>query len=268
MALKPHLFVPIPITLKFDCHIIGRATGFLYRFMGKIYLVSNWHVLSGRNPFDGQPLRADGALPNNLDVILHRVRFSKSLPRQYVSSDKRTFDLNKVKFLQHPSYGQDVDVACIFIKTGLELDFGTEVICINDVKDSTNVANSVGDDVFILGFPLKNENTNNFAIWKRGSIATEYSFKYKEKHIFLVDSLTKDGMSGSPVVFISNYFSMPDGNMGISSTPMIKFLGVYSGREPSIEGSVPQLGLVWKSIYIEEIINGNVTGSSKEFGPC
>lgn len=268
MSLNAHTFTSAPITLKFNNDIIGYATGFFYRFNDKIYLVSNWHVLSGRNPHNSQPLDSNGCIPDKIDIIVHKSIFSNYLPIRYDKSENHSISLEKTKFLQHPLFGQDVDVAIIEFKKGSKLAYGSDILCINDIQQNKNIDNSVGDDVFILGFPIKSQRTNNFCIWKRGSIATEYSINYRNKESFLVDSITKSGMSGSPVIFMANNFRTLNGSMSISTSPVTKFLGVYSGREPSADGSVPQLGLVWKAKYIEEILIGKTYGSSKEFGSC
>ncbi len=35
---------------------LGTATGYIIYAKGKNYLITNWHVLSGRNPQNNQPL--------------------------------------------------------------------------------------------------------------------------------------------------------------------------------------------------------------------
>jgi hypothetical protein len=78
---------------------------------------------------------------------------------------------------------------------------------------------NVGSDVFILGFPLLPEYSGKFPIWKRGSIATEYTIPYRDRETFLVDSTTKDGMSGSPVIFRSTSFRTVEGAMQLYQPP-------------------------------------------------
>lgn len=48
--------VPISLTLKFGETVLGTATGFLYQWSTRTYLVSNWHVFSGRDCYTGNPI--------------------------------------------------------------------------------------------------------------------------------------------------------------------------------------------------------------------
>jgi len=38
---------------------------------GKNYLITNWHVLSGRNPSNDQPLNANGITPDQIAIWHH-----------------------------------------------------------------------------------------------------------------------------------------------------------------------------------------------------
>ncbi len=61
---------------------LGGATGFLYRYSGEIFLVSNYHVFSGRNALTGVPLDKEySALPSKLKVyfLLDQIEFPTSV---------------------------------------------------------------------------------------------------------------------------------------------------------------------------------------------
>src|SRR5438552_14598300 len=62
-----------------------------------------------------------------------------------------------------------------------------------------------------------------------------------QKH-FLVDAMTREGMSGAPVVTQSG-----------GST----FLGIYSGRLPD----EPEIGIVWRSTVVQELVERATRGS-------
>ncbi|GAB2925519.1 hypothetical protein [Streptomyces heilongjiangensis] len=51
--------------------LLGPATGFLVGFPGDYWLVTAWHVLSGRRSDNGEAMRDDGLRPDYL-----RVRFA------------------------------------------------------------------------------------------------------------------------------------------------------------------------------------------------
>ena len=118
----------------------------------------------------------------------------------------------------------------------------------------------MGDDVFVLGHPRRITN-DRLPIWKRASIATEISLDFDGKPMFLVDTLGDHGMSGSPVVR-----RQADGGVTESGAwqpmmqPAYKFLGIYSGRRRTGDADDAQLGIVWKSNVIEQIIYGRKRG--------
>lgn len=124
----------------------------------------------------------------------------------------------------------------------------------------------VGDDVFVLGYPFNLNGSREMPIWKRGSIATEPYFDLDNLPKVLIDTATRQGMSGSPVIFqriglIDNYI---DENTisDISIGTIRGFLGIYSGRIGSKDELQAQLGIVWKKKVIDEIVLGKVLGNT------
>ena len=49
---------------------LSNATCFFIRRKGKLYLVTNWHVVSGRNADTKRCLHPQGAIPNKLKICL------------------------------------------------------------------------------------------------------------------------------------------------------------------------------------------------------
>jgi len=106
----------------------------------------------------------------------------------------------------------------------------------------------IGKEVFVLGYPFGQLaiRLSPLPIWKRASIATELAYLVEELPMFLVDTATRMGMSGSPVVFILGEFQ--------------QFLGVYSGRIGAEDLGDVQLGRFWRSNLVPQIINEGVPG--------
>jgi hypothetical protein len=107
----------------------------------------------------------------------------------------------------------------------------------------------VSDDVFVLGYPYDVKGGGNFPIWKRASIATEPDLNYNFLPQMLVDTATRSGMSGSPVIFRrTGVHGLVDGKMVDSSSigTVEDFLGIYSGRYVGESKDDAQLGIVWK----------------------
>jgi hypothetical protein len=111
-------------------------------------------------------------------------------------------------------------------------------------------------DVFILGYPFELK-LPGFPVWKRGSIASEPDLVRLTDGYYLVDTASRRGMSGAPVILRSwtNHMTDP-GVMAISDRPLNRFIGVYSGRKQAGLFEA-QIGMVWHESYIDDIIDGN-----------
>jgi hypothetical protein len=77
--------------------------------------------------------------------------------------------------------------------SGLE-NFANE--CINTIDQEVGLEVCAGMDCFILGFPENLIGAANTPIWKRASIASEPYQQFP----YYVDSATRKGMSGAPVI--------------------------------------------------------------------
>jgi len=52
----------------------------------------------------------------------------------------------------------------------------------------------------VLGYPEGMIGPGRSPIWKRGSMASEPKYNWRDKPGFLIDTATRNGMSGAPVV--------------------------------------------------------------------
>ena len=116
--------------------------------------------------------------------------------------------------------------------------------CINDIPES-DIKEYPSKKVEVIGFPYGfnvSEYTNEYSpIWTSGFIASEPEINYEGKPVFLIDSRTREGNSGSPV------FIMNEHNNNFE----YKFLGIYSGRI----SKESDIGKVWKKQAIIELLN-------------
>ena len=255
---------------------LADATGFIYKRNGKQYLITNLHVVSGRDPCTGKILDIHKAIPELLisfpSLYEPKTRIIEKTA-QYLTS--KLYDKNNIPlWLIHPNYKRSIDIAVLPL---YNLNPPVNFFAINDIQ-SIDTRVSVADDIFVVGYPLAlgtNEN-KDFPIWKRASIASEPSINYFNdgRKAFVIDGTTREGMSGSPVFFYSNLTqtSTQDGGMffGMSPQRAFNFLGIYSGRlkghninDDTIEKE-SFLGLVWKRELIDEIIDGNMRDEAYE----
>ena len=237
--------VPIKTEFYFNETCLALGTSFIYSSKQKLYLVSTWHNYSGRDPITKQPLSSHGGIPNKIKCKL-------ILNQQLLGWNSFFFDLiandGTNKWIEHPTHGSKVDIAVLPIKLPSKFkSFPINKYSFDDMRVE------IAQDVFILGFPLGISGRKELPIWKKASIASEPGGNFP---VILVDTATKKGMSGSPVimlyrgVYIKERGKMnPDDWMGEGRL----FLGIYSGRVGEGEFEA-QLGIVWKQKLIDEII--------------
>jgi hypothetical protein len=244
------------LLLKCNGIVLRPATGFFYRKDGELYLVSNWHVFSGRNTVDSQPKHSKCYTPDAISFSFCTEDENGPL------WENCSFQVEQVDgtadWWQHPSLGQKVDVAVTKVPLAI----------VSKQKYSAETENSpiklaAGQDAFILGYPEGIRKQGNIPVWKRGSIASEPNLHTEDGKIILIDSATREGMSGSPV-FVVDRTSYIKTVEGISErATAAKLIGVYSGRYGAGELETVQLGLCWKTELIDEIIAGKAPGTNK-----
>jgi len=239
--------------------IFSTATAFIYLYNDKYYLITNWHNVTGRNPLNGEPLtERHSGIP---DIFLTYFRIlngggqSKLKKIRLYEDDEMT----KPIWLVHPEHKENVDVVAIEI----EIEENLLYSAINKSDFDNNILPEVGDDCFVIGYPFEDFRYLGLPIWKKASIATEPTVNEDQLPKILIDTATRPGLSGSPVIYqrigvhnvIDNKFS-DDSLIG----RIRGFLGIYSGRIGKDEIHA-QLGIVWKGIVIDQIIDGQIKGN-------
>jgi hypothetical protein len=186
--------------------------------------------------------------------MLHQKRMSEA--KQYTIRLNAEYD--RPKWRQH-KLGQDIDVAVLSCRAFPDDCVAYEVPRPNDVSD---MAFTVGMDAFVVGFPKGISNNGVLPIWKRASIATEPGLPHDGKPVFLIDSATREGMSGAPVFLrtLGGYWAT-SGDQQLVVGASSKFIGIYSGRYVANDELEAQLGRVWQKSAIDEIIENGVVGS-------
>jgi hypothetical protein len=78
-------------------------------------------------------------------------------------------------------------------------------------------------DVFVLGYPFGPGKTG-LPVWKRGSIASEPDLVPQVENYLLVDTASRPGMSGSPVILRTYGTHMSRGEITLTPGPANKFI--------------------------------------------
>jgi Trypsin-like peptidase domain len=258
-------FATCKINLFCRANKIGSASGFFYESKGRKFLVSNWHVFSGRDAVTNETIhKSKTALPDEIEIVYASVLsldestgLINVAPHQ-IKCKIKNVDL-KANWIELPNYDPKVDIAALSVSfmDGLKKPFMLTDMNLNNELEAT-----IGGDVFIVGFPLGLANNEFLPIWKRGSIASEPSVPFNREPLFLIDSATREGLSGSPVYLTSDGNS-PDaqGNVILGRARQYKFLGIYSGRVHDKDIFAAQIGRVFHAELLVTLTESGVFGS-------
>jgi hypothetical protein len=240
------------VTPTVNGHKLSDATGFLWLTDQEHYwLVTNWHVLSGRNQESGSCLHSSGGIPDSLTVFFQNLEV-KHDPIQ-VAINLRDGESSLWK--EHPQLGSKVDIAAV--RLDVPKMEQANYFPINAVPEM-KLRQRVGDRVFIVGFPFGRQGYG-FPIWKAGTFASEPCLTKFDDPVILVDSASRPGMSGSPVIQREyGELELEDGDFGRTENQLggARLVGVYSGRCQTRDPNDAQLGRVWPIRLVREMMEG------------
>jgi hypothetical protein len=281
MKVRPESLAVTKLDLFFHNLALGSATGFIYKYGQDIALVSNWHVFSGVNPLTGNTRDKNGLYPNQVnfninlfDPINGSVLFrAESLP---LIADEQSLWWQHEGYADAKGHSQIVDIGVLVLNERIpDFEVIKDKIVAFPAQVLVNMSPAgeaisfepgyprVAAEVFILGYPKGLTLQGALPVWKRGSIASEPLFNVmKETPAFLVDAVTRDGMSGSPVLYfgdeITDVLGRPRGGI-LRDEPWL--VGVYAGRQGVTGEEIEMaLGRVWHKRLLDEIFFQQVPG--------
>ncbi len=235
---------------------VAVGTGFFWRKAGREFIVSNWHCFSGK---DANSENALGTFaPNKVIAAIKYFAGTNESGQELVGNVEKIFDVTDHSenslVIEHSS-GHLVDCALLPVefpdKENLRIKF------LNELDFESRFKPDVGEDCFVVGYPKGFSGKGRTPIWKRASIATEPKLDHGGRPIFLVDTATRDGMSGSPVIVRHRGIWTPSGQVGWTDDTTfgetLNLIGVYAGREGDEKDGF-QLGRVWRAHLIDEIV--------------
>lgn len=255
-GIDQYSIATVPLEMRFNDTRLSTATGFVWERAGGHYLITNWHNVSGRDPNTDRHLSKTAAEPNILVGVFNT--------RNGALGNKHTVGIrirdpgDSINWLVHPTQKRKIDIVAIPLQGG-----AVETIDFHPINrmPSADIVLNVAMDVYVLGYPF-GAGTTGLPIWKRGSIASEPQLVPDVDPYFRIDTASRPGMSGSPVIIRpSGPFQDSKGNTVIVGSGT-KFIGVYSGRLASQDSLEAQVGIVWPEKYIEEIIGAGI----REYG--
>ena len=270
---------------------LSTATAFYYCYDSEWFLITNWHVVTGRNFLTRKLLDSQGAEPSDIKANLQTwhdvypaVPAGKPLQETFkafwpVPYSAKLYENTEPQWFEHPKYSHLCDIVA--------LPFPRPPLCPQFMHNAANLISKTkipvepGSTVFIVGFPHGISTGPGLPLHKSGYIASE---PYYETIVdgttlpaFLLDSKTRQGMSGSPV--FAQYFGKWDLNDPYKKVDpdepgfwqrddvalgevARQFIGCYSGRlQPNQNhGEDAALGLCWPENVIKEICAAKQTG--------
>jgi hypothetical protein len=259
--------ITTPVLLLNGDKVVSQGSGFYYAIHDStkntniIFLVTNYHVLTGSAPSEKRPPVGD-----NVIFFFHK-------------DQQNTGDLKQVRFplftkLKDPIWicsknYPDADVAIVPLVSSLYQD--CKVFGISEEWAKVPIKLRPTSRVTLVGYPYGYEDkVNALPIWKTGSIASEPNVDFAGKPLFVVDVSAFPGMSGSPTFAVSyGTYEMEQG--GTAAGSVQKFLGIYASMEmleqkefleeiqtDKKQGIVVteslQLGHVWKAQLIIDMV--------------
>ncbi|MDB5973667.1 MAG: hypothetical protein JWR07_427 [Nevskia sp.] len=235
--------------------VLSSGTGFIYERHGSRYLITNWHNVAGRNPIDGKCLSDTLAIPDILSTLFRTKDSIGACQREYLPlySDN---EMQIPTWLSHPKHGNKIDVVALPLPSTITERY--QLFPINNVEFDSAYKTEVADDAFVIGYPFSDITHLQLPIWKRASVASEPDVDLDQLPKMLIDTATRSGLSGSPVVMqrVGIHGAAGGKLTGSEVIGRIRnFVGIYSGRV-GIDETKAQLGVVWKARVIDEIIDG------------
>lgn len=242
----------LPVEARLSGASLSTATAFVVERDTRAFLITNWHVAAGRRPDTGAVLSPTVGVPTEL-VVLHNAKgeLGSWLPKVEALYD----GTGNPRWLEHPVQRRTVDVVALELT---DRD-GIEIYGHDPWATGPGLALGVAGGLSIIGFPFGITGGGALGIWVQGTVATEPSIDFEGLPCFLIDSRTRPGQSGSPVIayHAGGAVPMQDGGVSIFGGPVEQFLGVYSGRI----SDQSDLGFVWKASTVRDIIESGVPGA-------
>lgn len=230
---------------------MSTGTGFVVQRNGGNYLITNRHVLSGRDAAN-QRLHGRAVDPNAV-----RILHNSTLGLNYWTTvEEPVIDANEIPlWFEHPRWEAEIDVVALPLTKLEGVSFDLHSLEPPDPRPMIRPSYSLN----ITGFPFGIASSGGIGVWVQGTVASEPELDYGPYPRFLIDSRIRPGQSGSPVVFyaagqgffIEEYVY----DLRLQTTQML--VGVYSGRI----NEESDIGIVWKTALIPEIIDGGVRGT-------
>lgn len=237
---------------------VGTATAFILSMDGSDYLITNWHVVTGKHPASLECIRSDAVVPDVLGVSYLSAPLSAAT--SWVVQYEPLYDEEGApRWLEHPLLRNQFDVVALPLAKAV----GTYRYPYVPDEAAKQFMIAPSDVLSVVGFPFGLSGGNGTAIWVSASVASEPEVNLGSLPRFFIDARTRQGQSGSPVIFYRSggvFVDVNGQNIGRPG-PHRQLVGVYSGRV----NSQSDLGFVWKIDEVFDVVRRGVVGDRKQW---
>lgn len=205
----PQSWMSLYIEMLFDAETLAFGTAFMVEYNGDYFLITNWHIVTGRSPETGKVLRSDGAIPNKIRIFFNEKNKLGSWIQGELDLYRESSDESTHVWYQHPIFGEKIDVVAIKIEKNDKIDFYPY-----ELKSSLDIKIYPSANVSVVGFPFGKSSYGYLAIWATGFLATDIDIDYNDLPLFLIDCRGRNGQSGLSVstLFDGHFFTINDGH--------------------------------------------------------
>lgn len=169
MALQRPSLASLLVQPSFGGKPISSATGFVAGRPedDRLWLVTNWHVATGRNPATGQPLdQKTGAVPDEL-ILGHHV--DGALGSWHFATEALYDSAGDPLWFEHPAHGRKVDVVALPITKRA----GSSFVGYNPWDVGTALPIGIGRPLSVIGFPFGQTAGGLLPVWLQAWVASE-----------------------------------------------------------------------------------------------
>lgn len=268
MDLDHLSFATTPIVALYEQEPVWQGSGFFYLYKRGdsqfLYLVTNYHVLSGQAP--------GKAAHYGADEIVFQFHLDADEPGKVRPVRVPLFSSKRRPVWLQSERSPEADLAVVPITPNV--CSGCKINCLDAGWIPTDVSGlSPLAPMHVVGFPYGyHDRENALPLWQAGTLASEPSVDSDGYPMLTIDMPAYPGMSGAPA-FALGYRQESGSGQSQASTRMVRqFLGVYASLPITDDGAFPEAfctagrpgviardagtwGRVWRASLLEELVS-------------
>lgn len=268
MTLDHLSFATTPIVAMRDEQPLWQGSGFFYLYQQKdikvLYLVTNYHVLSGRAPGESdEPLA---------DHVIFQFHLNADDPSELRPVRVPLFTQQRRPVWLQSGTAPEADMVAIPVPA--HVCEGCTINCLDASWARADSASlSPVAPIHVVGFPYGyHDQKNVLPLWQTGALASEPGLDFEGQPLMLIDLPAYPGMSGAPA-FALAYRNEPVSGQAQPQLGMTRqFLGIYASMPVTDDGRFPEAfctggrpgivardaghwGRIWRASLIEELVS-------------